>query len=201
MRRRLLVLFAVVAILSVMIASPALAWEPLRGETELSFNPGFAPAPKAECPETLTWSGTIDFGHDRIYGIAYFPIGAPVTIADTTHDGEWFIFHEDWTIFTLPYEDENVTLIEAACDTDRVVLKGQDVGLGTPLPPPFDLAFAFGFVQAADPDVDPCGPFDEWFEGGTLFWSGRYSNEQRTEFTSTLRIFPTEADHSDHDNH
>jgi hypothetical protein len=197
MKRKLLVLFAIVVVLSVTIAGPALACEPLRGEMELDLNPGFAPGPKAECPERLTWSGTIDFGNDLVYGIAYFPTADPVIIADTANDGEWFIFQEDWTIFTLPGDDENISLLEAACDSDRVVLEGQDVGMATPLPPPFDLAFALGSLSAVYPDVDPCGPFDESFEGGTLFWSGRFANELETEFAGAVRIFPAD----DHDQH
>jgi hypothetical protein len=183
MKRKLLVLLAAVVVLSVVIAAPALACEPQYGEMELVFNnEKFAPGPGAECPEALSWYGTIEFGEES-YGIAYFPAAPPVSAP-----GGWRIFQEDWTIFTLP---EGGVSLDAACDESSVVLEGHDVGLFVPP----NLDFAIGSVTAVNDDC----LFDDSYLGSTVFWDGIVDDTVTPrEFSGTFRIFPSDDDHHGH---
>jgi hypothetical protein len=173
MRKRLAVFLAVVLVLPVVFAAPAAA-ETLRGEIDITLY-------SAPCPNNgplLTWYGSVDFD-GKEYGKAYFPVGEPV------FDGAGGIyFEENWTIFTLP--DDNVTLLDAACDASRVVIGGQDGGFGIL----GDFAYSQGTVTQFGPAKDPHGLFDDGYVGARVFWEGVYVSPPTDplQFTSKISI-------------
>ena len=75
--KKLCSVLAMLFILPTMVATPAGAKEPLRGEMTLYFNEGFSPI-ATECPANITWAGTITLD-EVTYGMAFFPTGARET--------------------------------------------------------------------------------------------------------------------------
>jgi hypothetical protein len=120
MRKRFILLLAMLLVLSVAVALPANAEEPLRGDMELYFNLGFG-NPEAPCPD-ITWAGTVEI--DGVtYGMAFFPTGAK-DVGKTHH------FEEAWEIYDTPYPFEGGVLTE--CTPGDIVLAGTDAGVSSP---------------------------------------------------------------------
>ena len=171
MKRRMMVLLSIVAVVAVMVAAPASAdaKKQINGKMELTLL--LVPCTVEDDSPFLTWAGTVVIG-GTTYGWADFPTGPLV------EEGGFIYFEEYWTIFTLG-EDEAVTAA-VACDADRVVMDGFNVGWGTP----GDTGRADGTVESADPD----GPFAEVATGSTMFWRGKVTSPD--EFKATLHIRP-----------
>jgi len=120
MRKRFILLLALLMVLSVAVALPATAKEPLSGDVELYFNLGYDQA-TAPCPD-ITWAGTVEL--DGVtYGMAFFPTDAK-DVGKTHH------FVEDWEIYDAPYEFEGGVLTE--CIPGGIVLAGTDSGVTSP---------------------------------------------------------------------
>jgi hypothetical protein len=120
MRKRFILLLAMLLVLSLAVAVPANAEEPLRGDMELYFNLGFG-NPDAPCPD-ITWAGTVEL--DGVtYGMAFYPTDAK-DVGKTHH------FVEDWEIYDAPYEFMGGVLAE--CVPGDIVLSGTDVGVSSP---------------------------------------------------------------------
>ena len=123
----------------------------------------------------LTWAGTVDFGR-KTFGVAYFPTADLVEIGD---EG-WAYFEEAWTIFWLPRgELTDAKLIAAACNPRRVVVRGNDAGVGTP----WGTAMAAGHVEYGR------GHFHKYV-GGESFFAGAYTSEFGDEFAGTIWMLP-----------
>jgi hypothetical protein len=120
MRKRFILLLAMLMVLSVAVALPATAKEPLRGDMELYFNLGFG-NPDAPCPD-LSWAGTVELD-GIIYGIAFFPTGAK-DVGAVHH------FEEIWEIYDAPFEFTGGVLAE--CVPGDIVLAGTDSGVTGP---------------------------------------------------------------------
>jgi hypothetical protein len=179
MRRKLLVLLALVAVLAVMVAAPVSAKEkPISGKMEISLNlfkcPGEGPF--------LSWTGTV-----VIDGKTYGWADEPLLVEDppVLPNEKFVYFEEHWTIFTLedgedPNEDPSL-----ACDVNDVVLEGFNTGWG----PPGFTGKADGYVRdAADP-----GPFALVKDGSRMFWRGKVLGGEPvpgSQFKATLHIFP-----------
>jgi hypothetical protein len=120
MRKRFILLLAMLMVLSVAVALPATAKEPLSGDMELYFNLGFG-NPDAPCPD-ITWAGTVEL--DGVtYGMAFYPTGAK-DVGKTHH------FVEDWEIYDAPYEFMGGVLTE--CSPGDIVLSGTVAGVTSP---------------------------------------------------------------------
>jgi hypothetical protein len=120
MRKRFILLLAMLLVLSLAVAVPANAEEPLRGDMELYFNLGFG-NPDAPCPD-ITWAGTVEL--DGVtYGMAFYPTDAK-DVGKTHH------FVEDWEIYDAPYEFMGGVLTE--CSPGDIVLSGTDAGVTSP---------------------------------------------------------------------
>ncbi len=171
--KRMLILFALVAVLAVMATAPASAdgENPIEGKMELTFFGVNCPVPHG--PPFLTWAGTVVID-GATYGWADFPTG-PLVV-----DGKFIYFDEYWTIFTVG-EGEAVTPA-VACDADRVVMDGTNDGWITP----GATAKADGTVRWADPE----GPFAGVTPGSRMIWRGKVTDEAFTEFKATLHILP-----------
>ena len=171
MKRRILVLLTLVAVLAVMVAAPVSAdgENPINGKMELTL---FG-VPCSEEPDSpfLTWAGTVVID-GTTYGWADFPTGPLV------EEGKFVYFEEYWTIFTLG-ESEVVTPA-VACDGDRVILDGLNDGWG----PPGFTGKADGWVTWAEPE----GPFADVAPGSKMFWRGKVTGP--VSFKATLHIFP-----------
>lgn len=181
MKRKMLVVLAVVAVLTAAAATPATAGGALHGDIDLTLY--VTPCDEAD-PESpfLTWAGTIDFGR-KTFGKAYFP-----TAENVDFGNGWSYFEEIWTIFWLPKgELTDDKLIAAACNPRRVVLEGVDAGFGTP----FGTGFAAGEVTYGR------GHFNK-FVGGEIFWMGEFTSEFTGEpgntFSSTFWMFRPDPD-------
>ncbi len=173
MKQRMLVLFALVAVLAVLVAAPVNAGEenPINGRMQLTF---FG-VPCYEEPDSpfLTWAGTAIID-DTTYGWADFPT-APFAM-----EGKFGYFEEHWTIFTLG-EGEAVTPA-IACDAERVIIEGLNDGRGSP-----------GATGKADGWVtwsDAGGPFAGVAPDSRMMWRGKVLDEAFTEFKATLHIYP-----------
>lgn len=103
-------------VLSVAVALPASAKEPLKGDMELYFNLGFGD-PHAPCPD-ITWAGTVQL-EGVTYGMAFFPTGAK-DVGVVHH------FAEIWEIYDTPYTFMGGVLME--CTPGEIVLAGTDAG-------------------------------------------------------------------------
>lgn len=179
MKKRLLLVLALVAALSLVAAAPVSAGgeKPINGKIDLTLYAVPCPADPAPTFPFVTWVGTVVID-GTTYGWADFPTlpGPPV------FEGKFMIFEEYWTIFTLePGEDPTV---ELACDPTLVVLDGFNDGRGTP-----------GGAARVDGTVDsaaPLGPFADVAEGSRMIWRGKVTNFKgdANEFKATLHIFP-----------
>ena len=180
MKKRLLLVLALVAALSLVAAAPVNAdgEKPIEGKMDLTFVGGFCAEPVGPDP-TLTfvsWIGTVVID-GTTYGWADFPAGAPVP------DGNFLNFTEYWTIFTV--EDDEIPNVALACDPDLVVLDGNNDGRATR-----------GWAARADGTVasaaDP-GPFADVAAESRMIWRGKITSfigEDPYEFKATLHIFP-----------
>lgn len=119
MRRRLSTLFAVIAVLSMVMAVPVAAEQPVRGDMDLYFNVGFTDK-DAPCPH-ITWAGTITFDGE-IYGMVFIP-------TDAKDVGKVHHFWEDWIIYDTPFAFTGGVL--ETCTSGAVVMEGIDKGVFT----------------------------------------------------------------------
>ena len=164
MKRRLLVVMAVVAVVASLAAVPATAKGQLRGlNGDVDITLVLHTCPNEDAPgERITWVGTVDFGM-RTVGIAYFPNVPNEVIGDKG----WVFFDELWTLFRLPKRTlTDSVLSSAACNPKRVILEGIDRGFGTP----------WGVFFAAGPLIAGAGQFEK-FVGGMAFWVGEVTSE------------------------
>jgi hypothetical protein len=176
MRRKLLVLLAVVAVLAAMVAAPVSAKEkPISGKMELDFQPqpAFCFDREGEIIP-VTWTGTVVID-GTTYGWADFPTG-PFVI-----EGNFGYFEEYWTIFTLGPDDDPNDL-GVACDWERVLIDGSNEGWGP----------AMGNTGKADGTVDNVYaddvPFADVAIGSRMMWRGKVTAPG--EFKATFHIFP-----------
>jgi hypothetical protein len=173
MTRRPLLVFALIAALSLVVAAPVSADtdKPISGTIELDLV-------LQPCSPDLfnTWVGTAVIDGTE-YGWADFPTGPLV------EEGNFLFFEEYWTIFSLD-GGEALTLPEMACDGSRVILSGFNTGRGTL----GGAAYANGAVSWAD----PIGPFADVDPGSRMFWRGKITNfkDAGDEFKATLHILP-----------
>jgi hypothetical protein len=177
MKRKMLVVLAVVAVLTATAATPATAGGALHGDIDLTLY--LTPCDDTD-PESplLSWAGTFDIGR-KTFGAAYFPASDLVELGEG-----WVYFEEVWTIFWLPRgELTDKKLVAAACNPRRVVLEGVDAGFGTP----WGTAFGAGEVTYGR------GHFNK-LVGGETFWMGEYTSELGDTFSSTLWIFRPDPD-------
>jgi len=120
MKRRSIVLVALVAALLMASTAPVSAKTPLRGEMELYFNLGFGDT-GTPCPG-ITWAGTIELD-GATYGMTFTPTGAKDV-------GRVHHFWEDWNIYTSPFSFTGGVLTQ--CTSGDVVLAGRDNGITSP---------------------------------------------------------------------
>lgn len=118
--KRVWAVLAILFVVPLMVAGPADAKRPLRGEMDLYFNEGFFTG-ETGCP-VVTWAGSIDI--DGVtYGMAFFPTGARQT-------GAAFHFEEIWTVYENPFGFTGGEL--GACPDGPVVMTGVDSGVTSP---------------------------------------------------------------------
>jgi hypothetical protein len=120
MRKRFILLLAMLLVLSVAAALPATAKEPLQGDMELYFNLGFGNT-DAPCPD-ITWAGTVEID-GIIYGMAFYP-------TDDGFTGKAHHFDEIWEVYDAPFEFTGGVLTE--CVPGDIVLAGTDSGVTSP---------------------------------------------------------------------
>lgn len=180
MKKRLLVVLALVATLSLVAAAQVSAGEdkPISGRIDLDLVLELCPVADAPDPAFpfMTWVGTVVI--DGVtYGWADFPT------ADGFVEGNHYYFAEYWTIFTL--DEGQPPTVDQGCDGDRVVLAGTNTGSGT-----------LGGTYGADGEVtviDGDGPFADVADGSRMIWRGKATNFKEgggDEFKATFHIFP-----------
>jgi hypothetical protein len=174
MKKRLLLVLALITALSLVAAAPVSAdgEKPINGKMDLTLElePCLNSNPTGPF---VTWVGTVVID-GTTYGWADFPT------ADLAFEKKFVYFEEYWTVFTLePGEDPTV---ELACDPTLVVLGGFNDGRGTP----GGAARADGTVTSA------AGLFADVAEGSRMIWRGKVTNFRgdADEFKATLHIFP-----------
>lgn len=174
MKKRLLLVLALVAALSLVAAAPVSADgdKPINGKMDLTlelqpcdFNDPFGPF--------VTWVGTVVID-GTTYGWADFPTDEPV------FDKKFMYFDEYWRIFTLA--DGQAPSVDLACTDSLMVLDGFNDGRGTP-----------GGAARADGTVESAyGPFADVDPGSRMIWRGKVTNfdGDADEFKATLHILP-----------
>jgi len=176
MKKRLLLVLALVAALSLVAAAPVSAdgEKPINGKIDLTLElePCLNVNPTGPF---VTWVGTVVID-GTTYGWADFPTADPV------FEKKFMYFEEYWTIFTLA--DGQAPTVAMACNPDLVVLDGFNDGRGTP----GGAARADGTVFSAA----PLGPFADVDPGSRMIWRGKVTNfsGDADEFKATLHIFP-----------
>lgn len=136
-------------ILSVVVAGPMTAKEPVRGDQVMVLNedPDTLELGFYGCPE-ISWFGTIEID-DTTYGMALYPLGLKANAKGTL-----FHYEEEWKVwtekFTLSYDD-GYSLDD--CEPGDYVLAGTDSGVWTAKTGKFR---SNGIVEEA------FDPFAEW---------------------------------------
>jgi hypothetical protein len=167
MMKRMTVSALIAVLLATVIAVPADAKAPTRGWMDLDFNAGFM-KPLATCPQ-VTWFGDIE-----IDGVTYGMWFQPTGRVDT---GQVFHFEESWFIYERESGDLDGEFTE--CETDAVVMRGIDAGIGAP-----NLkAVANGTVEWVAED----GGLDTGLIGRNVHWSGQVSDSM-LEFAGPFRV-------------
>ena len=180
MKKRFLLVLALVAVLSLVAAAQVSAGEdkPISGRIDLDLVLELCPVADAPNPDYpfMTWVGTVVI--DGVaYGWADFPTDEGVV------EGNFYYFEEYWTIFTL--DDGDPPTVDQGCDGDRVVLAGTNTGSGTR-----------GGTYRADgevTDIDLGGPFADVADGSRMIWRGKATNFKEDGgdvFKATFHIFP-----------
>lgn len=176
MKKRLVIVLALIAALSLVAAAPVSAGgeKPINGKIELNF----VLEPCDDVPDgtvgIVSWVGTVVID-GTTYGWADFPTYPPVV------DGNFVYVGEYWTIFTL---NGDLPTAELACDPDLVVLAGFNEFRGTP--------GGAGRADGTVTDADADGPFADVAPESRMMWRGRVTNpkEGGDEYKATLHIFP-----------
>ncbi len=175
MRKRLVVVGVMAAILSLVIAVPVSAKKPLIGEMDLLFNLGFPseqnPDGRGPCPQ-YTWAGSVVFDGFE-FGLAYIPSAPPREV------GQAFHFTDKWMVTLEPFTFEDGIITD--CDSP-IALYGYDKGVQSNK----NLkAHANGFVEEGELP----GFFAERLEGRRVHWSGVTSfTEEGITFEGPFRI-------------
>lgn len=178
MKRKLLILLAVAALVATVIAAPAGAFgrHSLRGHQGLDFNLGIVTGEGAA--PNVSWVGTVDF-RGGTYDIVYRPT------APLVEHGDWIYFEENVRIYepgTLSYTfDGNGVIVEFT--EGNVVVEFNERGWLSPR----GTGFAWGKVITAN--GDPGGVLDNVTEGDRIFWYGGYLDETHTTWGGPFRIF------------
>lgn len=183
MKLRLSSLFAIVAVLAVVIAVPASAEKAhhgdrvLHGDQVMILNIDMATdSPGAYGCEEISWFGTIRIDRTT-YGMALYSI-------ESVFDDDGLLYYEEgWQIFTRQFRVKNGEL--KTCEPGRVLLAGTDVGVG-------DLAAGWFY---SDGVVDYASrPFRKWV-GDAVYQDGLFGFvsvsgvEDAFGFTGSLTIY------------
>lgn len=181
MKRGILGILALVAVLTAMVAAPASAGanKPISGKMELTLTPSLCP-PGSDDPSgglPITWIGTVE-----IDGVTY---GWADFLIDFYVEGNFGYFEEFWTIFDLGAD--GAVSVEKVCTDDLVLIQGFNDGWGS----------TQGNVGKADGYVDDAaenGPFAGVAQGSRMMWRGKVTtpppNGPGSTFKATLHIFP-----------
>jgi hypothetical protein len=159
MKKRLLLVLALVVALSLLAAAPVSADKPLRGDIDHEYV-------GCETPDGrwMTFVGPIDFDGD-IYEMAFFNTGVPKIAGNSYH------FTEDWEIYATPVVD---------CTPGDVVAWGYDSGV-------INLRNLKGVANGQVVDVNPDGLFTESLIGSNVHWNG-VNDATYSYFDATFRI-------------
>lgn len=194
MKKKLLILLAVAALIATVIAAPAGAFgrRSLRGHQDLDFNTGVVFG--AGAAPNVAYVGSLEF-RGGSYDIVYFP-AAPLKV-----HGDWVYFQEIVRIYeadsvdaefgeiVIPPEDPGGVPIVITGITEfaegKLVVELTDKGWGSP----WGTAFARGKVTIAPPNADPGGVLSGVKVGDRVFWHGRYLDDTHTTFAGPYRIF------------
>jgi hypothetical protein len=182
MKKRILLVLALVATLSLVAAAQVSAGEdkPISGKIDIDLVLELCPAADAPNPAYpfMTWVGTVVI--DGVtYGWADFPTNGEGFV------GNFYYFEEYWTIFTL--DDGEAPTVDQGCDGDRVVLAGTNTGSGTRGGP----YRADG--EVTDDPIAPSGRFADVALGSRMIWRGKATNFKEgggDEFKATFHLFP-----------
>jgi hypothetical protein len=177
MKKRLLLVLALVAALSLVAAAPVSAdgEKPINGKIDLTFVGGSCADPVGPDLDLtfVSWIGTVVID-GTTYGWADFPLTGNAPPAPV---GNLVYVEEYWTIFTV--EDDEIPNVDLACNADLVVLDGFNEAWATR----GGAARADGTVfSAADP-----GDFADVAEGSRMIWRGKITD---FTFKATFHIFP-----------
>jgi len=196
MKKKLLILLAVAALIATVIAAPAGAFrrQSLRGYQDLDFNFGIVTGVGQGAEQGVAYVGTLEL-RGSTYDIVYYSLGPPVARGDWTYFEERVVIYVPGTLHVeragieFPPGTGNVIedgLISEFDDTDGgVVVEFTDKGWGSPR----GTAFAWGKVTVAPSGADPHGALSNVDVGDRTFWHGRYLDDARTRFAGPFRIF------------
>ena len=169
MKTNLLILAAGLT-LSLVVATPANADQPFRGDQVMVANVD------GQCPtENINWYGTIDMIGDDYgaYGMALYDIGVPPVI-----NGNAYHWEEGLAIWTGLFVDDDDDGLIDDCTPGEMVLYGTDKGVTSLASVRNPRFHSTGTVTAAT------GPFAGWVDR-FVFQEGSGSF---TEFNGTLRL-------------
>ncbi|MCP5023339.1 MAG: hypothetical protein GY930_16410 [bacterium] len=173
MKKKLLILVAMVVALSLVSLAPATAKKPLTGPMDLEFNLNFG-AEGDTCAH-ITWAGTVELDGD-LYEMIFIP-------TDRKEVGNAVHFWEDWLIY--PRDEEDLVFefspgdprVLTSCHPGDIapVLWGADKGVGT-------LNDKYRMNSTIDGANAPFGEWlgrnvhmsgiIEWYDDPTLPWDG-----------------------------
>ena len=169
MKQKLTVIFGALVVLSLVMAAPVSADQPLRGPLDTHFNQGFGDE-TTPCPH-ITWAGNVELNGVE-YGFAWTPLG-PLEAR-----GQTLRVEEQWLIYESPFSFEGEAVF-TECVED-ISMWGDDKAVESV---PNLHAVGNGQVGWVDPD----GPFDQALVGRNAHWSGVVSDDM-AHFPGTFRI-------------
>jgi hypothetical protein len=169
MKRNLTVVLAVLVVLSLVVAAPVSAEQPLRGVLDTHFNLGFGDT-TTPCPH-ITWAGNVELDGE-LYGLAWTPLGPPKIV------GQSFHVDERWMIYESPFAFEGEDVF-TECG-QHVAMWGDEKAVES-------LANLHAVGNGQVDWVDPDGPFDTALEGRNTHWSG-FVSDDLLHFPGTFRI-------------
>lgn len=192
MKKKLLILLAVAAMIATVIAAPAGAFgrQSLRGYQDLDFNFGIVTGEGGGAAQGVAYVGTLEL-RGGTYDIVYYSLGPPVP------HGDWTYFEERVVIYapdTLHVKWDNIEFPPGESIVDGLLSEFDDSG-GVPVVEftdkgwvsPRGTGFAWGKVITTNDD--PGGVLDNVAEGDRTFWYGRYLDDLHTRFAGPFRIF------------
>ena len=196
MKKKLLILLAVAALIATVIAAPAGAFrrQSLRGHQDLDFNFGIVTGEGQGAEQHVAYVGTLEL-HGGTYDIVYYSLGVPKAHGDWSRFEERVVIYElgavkdvwvdieDFPVDGETYEDGLLDGF-AVADEDALV-EFTDKGWGSP----WGTAFAWGTVTKTGEGTDPHGVLSNVDMGDRTFWYGRYLSELHMNFAGPFRIF------------